>query len=517
MMKKILLFTLLAIGPLSLLHAQEKNWPLPCGTPPGKSEWLKKYQQNPQAHSRSLDSVIYVPLTIHILGDDNGVGYFTTSRLLDALCKLNADFEATNIVFYQEGPVRYLDHSAWYRHNSVLIGAQMMFANNIENTINTYFVADPAGNCGYNLPYAGIAMSKSCSNANNNTWAHEIGHNLTIQHPFLGWEGGVSHDGSVTHNYSDPAPPFVTYDYTYFKDTLILDTLIIDTALVEFVDGSNCHIAGDGFCDTSPDYLGFRWNCNNDAQSAQLQTDPAGVQFRSDGTLTMGYANDACQSRFTPEQIAAMRANLYEEKASYLYNQQAGLALGSNPPALDFPLDDEQVQFDQALLSWAPVENATHYLVQIGLTSNFSSALVTEYVTDSPELLLNTLANNRTYYWRVRAYNNYAFCSSPSAFRKFKTAQLTGLNTIAGLSGINLYPNPALANAPSILEFEAAHGFAGQLQIYTPAGQLLHSAPAAAQAGLNRLEVETASLPPGLYFIRLQSPAGQLAERLTVK
>jgi hypothetical protein len=515
-MMRVVLLVLLSASFLTTLPAQDSgSWPLPCGSPPGKSEWLKKYQQNPQAHHRSLDSIIYAPLAIHLLGDDNGNGYFPFNNLLNALCKLNEDFAATKIVFYLEGPVRYIDRSDWRSHNSVLIGAEMMFDQNVENAINTYFVSNAAGNCGYNLPYAGIAMAVSCSGPTSSTWAHEIGHNLSVQHPFLGWEGGVSHDGSVSHNFNDPAPPIVTYDYTLFKDTLILDTLIIDTALVELVDGSNCHLAGDGFCDTSPDYLAMRWSCNSNAQSPIEQTDPAGVKFRSDGTLIMGYANDVCQSRFTPEQIGAMRANLFEEKASYLHNQQAGPPLSTIPPTLLLPTMDEQVHFEQAQLSWTPVENATGYLVQVSLLSSFS-ALTTEYLTTSPELLLNGLLNNRTYYWRVRAYNDYAFCAAASAAASFRTAQLTGLNSIAGLSGLSLSPTPTPAGSPAVLEFESARAFPAHLQLFMPTGQLILSLPAAVQTGLNRLEVATAALPPGMYFLRLQGPAGQLVERMVV-
>ncbi len=516
-MKRIVLTGLMAFAGLFLLSAQEESWPLPCGAPAGKSEWLKKYQQNPQAFNRSLDTLLYVPLTIHIVGNDAGEGYFGTNKLLDALCKLNEDYAEANVAFFVEGEVRYIDNSAWYNHDSVLIGAEMMFANNVPNTINTYFVSDPAGNCGYNLPYAGIAMNKSCSDANEDTWAHEIGHNLSLPHPFLGWEGGVSHDNSVPHNFNDPAPLFVTYDYTYFRDTLILDTLIIDTAWVEFVDGSNCQAAADGFCDTSPDYLSFRWFCNNNAQSQQEQTDPAGVKFRSDGTLIMGYADDQCQARFTPEQIAALRANLYEEKADYLYNQVPAPAIGSAPLALSFPLDGETVQFDDAYFEWEPVENATHYVIQISLLPNFSSALAREYFSTEPNLLVDGLLNNRTYYWRVRAYNSHTFCTAPSAFRTFQAGDLVAVNTIAGISAPRLFPNPSESGQSAVLELQSAFSFSGRLELFSATGQLLWQEAAALQAGANRLEVNTAGLPAGLYFLHLDSPQGRLAERMVVR
>ena len=66
---------------------------------------------------------------------------------------------------------------------------------------HVHFVSDPAGNCGYNLPYAGVAIAMGCGGPSDHTWAHEV--ITSVQHP--SWDGnGVSHDGSIAHNFSDP-------------------------------------------------------------------------------------------------------------------------------------------------------------------------------------------------------------------------------------------------------------------------------------------------------------------------
>lgn len=518
-MRRFLLLVLLLPGIINLAYSQkeESAWLKPCGSPPGKSEWLKKYQQNPLAHLRSMDTTLYVPLTIHLVGQDNGSGYFGQDQLLNALCKLNADYEEANIRFYVEGDINFIPNSAWNNHSSVLEGAEMMFLNNVENTINCYFVSDPADNCGYNLPYAGIAMAKSCSGPNNDVWAHEIGHNLSVQHPFLGWEGGVSHDGSIAHNYSNPAPLTVTYDYTYFKDTLIADTLIIDTAYVEFVDGSNCTFAADGFCDTRPDYLGQRWSCNSNSESPLEQTDPGGARFRSDGSLIMGYANDACQSRFTPEQIAAMRANLYEEKADYLYNQVPVPAVSAEPVTIISPLADELVQYDAVYLEWAPMENATHYLLQISPVPNFSGALASNYIVTANSITLpEALAIDRNYYWRVRAYNSHSFCNPATDDQRFRTAQLSAANTLGQASGFSLSPNPIATGQALMLEFEALQDFSASLQLRTAAGQLLQSQKLKIHSGINQIPIAADKLSPGLYLVWVEGERGRAVQRLAV-
>ncbi|MCB0586532.1 MAG: zinc-dependent metalloprotease [Phaeodactylibacter sp.] len=518
MARSVLIFAFF-LGISQLLQAQAPRAEInPCGTPPGKSEWLKKYQQNPQAHFRSVDTTLYVPLTIHLVGQDNGSGYFSQAQLLDVLCRLNSDYEEANIQFFIEGDINYLPNSAWNDHETVLEGAEMMFLNNVEHTINTYFVSNPAGNCGYNLPYAGIAMRKGCAGASDHTWAHEIGHNLSVQHPFLGWEGGVSYDGSVGHNFSDPAPLTVTYDYTYFKDTLIIDTLIIDTALVELVDGSNCQIAADGFCDTSPDYIAQRWNCNIDGESPQEQTDPTGAKFRSDGSLIMGYANDACQSRFTPEQIAAMRANLYEEKADYLYNQTPLPPVSSNPVTIVFPQEDELVQFDNIYLEWEPLENATHYLVQVSPVPSFTGSLATNYIITTNSITLpEALTIDRNYYWRVRGYNSHSFCNPETANMRFRTAQLSAVNNIASITAIRLMPSLTSPGQSVLLEFESKKTFSAQLKLLAATGQLLRNQQLAVQTGSNQFSIGTDGLAPGMYFAWVENEEGRALERFVIR
>ena len=85
-----------------------------------------------------------------------------------------------------------------------------------------------------------------------------------------------------------PAPEFIlSSSVTWYQDTLVLDTTYIDTVWVEKMDGSNCHYAADGFCDTSPDYIDYRWPCNDNLESNVTQMDPNGETFQSDGSLFM--------------------------------------------------------------------------------------------------------------------------------------------------------------------------------------------------------------------------------------
>ncbi|MCO6477988.1 MAG: hypothetical protein J5I94_15255, partial [Phaeodactylibacter sp.] len=238
-MKKIVTFLILAFT--VSLAAQAQAQPGYCGTPAYKSEWLQRYQQNPQVVNRSMMPTLYVPITIHLVGRNDGTGHLPADRLLNAFCRLNEDFEQAAIQFYIKGNIRYINNSNYYEHDFGA-GAQMMDANNVPNTVNCYFVGDPAGNCGYYHPTQdGVAINRSCLGANDHTWAHEVGHYLDLPHTFYGWEG-------ATYDYNSPTPSSIGGSFF--------------SVPVERVNGSNCRTASDGFCDTPPDYLSGLWGCN---------------------------------------------------------------------------------------------------------------------------------------------------------------------------------------------------------------------------------------------------------------
>ena len=230
-MKKLLLASCLTLFTASFLFAQSDHPAGWCGTPAVKSDWLTDFQRNPEIYSFTRGGTEYVPMTIHVVGDDDGNGYFAEPNILEAFCVLNEDFAQVNIQFYIAGEINYLNNSNWFEHNFNQ-GEQMMNINNVFGTANCYIVADPAGNCGY-FTYQGdaVALAKGCLQPNDHTWAHEMGHFFYLPHTFFGWE---YLDGDP--DYSQPAPLVIDGGWNDFE--------------VEKVDGSNCNTAADGFCDT---------------------------------------------------------------------------------------------------------------------------------------------------------------------------------------------------------------------------------------------------------------------------
>lgn len=514
-MKKHLYSTIIALILLipTLLQAQQPAYH-PCGTPPVKSDWLKDYQRHPHHYRTGADTVLYMPLTIHLLGNDNGAGHTSVMKLLDGLCQLNDDFAVSNanILYYIEGNFNYIDSTAWNNHTTILAGYEMMMANNVPNTINNYIVSNPAGNAGYNLPSAkAVAVGKSFLSLGRHVWSHEIGHNLSVQHPFLGWEGN-------SYSYSNPTPTKVVYDYTSFKQTWYnsADTTILDTAWVELVDGSNCTFAADGFCDTKPDYLAVGgWNCDANGQSTLQLKDPNNVDFKADATNFMAYADDACGSNFTVEQIAAMRANIYATKSSYLYNQNPNRDTITATITQNYPTQGEIVHYLGVDFSWSQAVGATHYVFELSITPTFS-VIMDEILTTDTTVTVGQLLNNRTYYWRVKPFNQGYTCASKSQSFIFETADLTPIQNVKSIQQYRVYPNVINGGQLINIDLVLEKTLDAQLMLFSSNGQLVQQQNIELQQGFNNHRLETNDLPTGMYVLVINTEEGIVRDKIVI-
>ncbi|WP_367389216.1 T9SS type A sorting domain-containing protein [Lewinella sp. LCG006] len=480
----------LLLGVLSPLNSQNQE-PAPCGTRIGVSPWLRDFQNRIHSSSRT-DDVLYLPLQVHMVGTDQGTGYMSTKAVFQAFCTLNEDFAQANIQFFLANPINYIDNSGYYQHEFDG-GYDMMAQNNFPNVINCYIVEDPAGNCGYFFPGVdGIALAKGCTGPNDHTWAHEVGHFLSLPHPFYGWEG-------ETHNYSSPAP------------------LSWEGWQVEKVDGSNCTNAGDGFCDTAPDYLNYRWNCNADGFSSTVQTDPNGATFVSDGTLYMSYSNAACKSTFSDDQIAAMRANIEEVRTNLI----------TLPPAVEditisaqdeinllVPASGVLAEGDPVTLTWEAIPGATHYIVQVN-PFNFFSIIFEEQIVEGPSIQISGLQPNRTHYWRIKPFNWYNTCSDFTSSSSFETGITTATQERLPGESFQISPNPSSTGQVS-LRIQTTTNTLANWQLIDSRGSLQQTGSFQTSTGTQEQVLDISGLPAGLYFIQLQLDGRQSVHKLMV-
>ncbi len=483
------LLTLIGLFFLSTCTFAQQHF---CGTAPEKSEWLKQYQKNPSSYSiENSSDTLFLPVTVHIVGTNGGGGYFPLQTMLKSFCTLNGDFKASKIQFYIEGEVNYINNTEYYDHDWSA-GFDMMFFNNVPNTINCYIVDSPAGNCGYYSGSAdGVALAKSCTGPSDHTWAHEIGHFLSLPHPFVGWEG-------FDYEFELPAP---------FQ---------VNGNPVELLDGSNCAFAGDGFCDTPPDYLSFRWNCNaGDISDPVL--DPTGAEFEVDGTLFMSYSNDGCMNRFSDEQIDAMRANVQFARPNLLNTETP------YSPITDadiFPLYPEDAEFvptyDNITFEWEPVVNADWYYLEIALDADFDLVLY-KYLVESSSFTTLELKKNRDYYWRVTPFNNQYTCDvEPSTIFTFQTGEVTNVKTIESINNFKVFPNPIDRGQSIILQATAESFTSTQVMVTDASGKQIISQAWDIGTGNNNLEIETSNLESGIYIVSIVTEEGVINRRIAV-
>jgi len=463
-MNKILFYLLIS---LPILALGQENY---CGTQLSEEEkaWLKDWQQNEMQTSIARRSeTIYVPLKIHIVGNDEGVGYLQLNTLLQDICDLNEQFFETGFHFYIYGDINYIDNSDFYQHDWI-DGYYMMEENNVDDLVNMYFVDDPAGNCGYYSPSGNaMAIANSCASVGNSTIAHELGHFFSLPHTFVGWEGG---EPSISNQ--------------------------------EQVDGDNCNTAADGFCDTPPDYAAYRWNCSG----PPTFTDPDGTEFQPDGTFYMSYSNDACTDKFSVEQQGAMQANISGPRNELLDYPPLEVTDVDSTTLLEPEDNAEDIYSNYAMLKWAAVENAAAYQVSIALNIGFTAISKSIYTTDT-FALVTTLSAEKNYFWRVKVIGEGNTCEGYSDYMKFSTGAETFTPTSIELDGkdnnILVFPIPMEQGNTFTIQFPNQGDKMWDLQIFDMTGSQVLYRTVNFSAG--QVQTQMPNMPNGMYMLRLSS------------
>lgn len=463
-MRKLLLFIPLLTGLLSL-QAQTQY----CGTIQTEEDlqWLRNHQLNyvPTEDNRG-GTTYYIPVKVHIVGTDEGTGYYNLSYMYTQFCELNEHYAATGFQFYIYGDLDYIDNTDYYIHDW-FDGEDMMDNNNISDVVNIYFVSDPAGNCGYFSPSDdGVAVAKSCAMPGGTTIAHEFGHFFSLPHTFYGWEWGTPDDNDQ-----------------------------------EWVNGDNCNFTADGFCDTPPDYLPYRWNC-----PGPLQTDPHGETFYSDGTFYMSYSNDECTDKFSEEQQDAMRANLLGPRNDMLDFPEPTYVDITETPVLLAPEDmATNTYMNYTYIGWTAVEGATQYHLQLAYNSTFS-AVAFDIVTTNNYYEAKDLLGDKKYYWRVRPLAPLNTCEPTSESRSFTTGNsFSAIAETSIFDHLTVFPNPATAGGNVTLSYRSSVGFDGTAAILDITGKQISQQNIAVIGGAASISLNLPEIAEGIYFIKLSN------------
>jgi len=365
----------------------------PCGTP-AAPESVRQFIQSLDYSVLPEDPTrINIPVTIHIVKATNGSGGFLENNAFLTICDLNQRMASAGLFFYVPGAVRFILSDALY--NPVDYGPlnTMISQNNVARTMNIYYTNLGAMSlCGFAFyPNSGpggaqnngaVVMSFACSQPNGTTLTHEVGHFFNLPHTFDQTSNNPTASSAerVTRNFNEPSPRL----------------------------SANCNTEGDNFCDTPADFIDNRWNC----PTGIIQLDINGDRFRPDSSYYMSYSSDQCMSRFSDQQITAMRATLTTTNSPRGYltiNPMPAYPDITTGAALISPATADTFPGNYVVFRWNRTPGATAYQIKI-LLFNFSvlDTITTDtfYINDA-----RLIRANREHSWQVRALNGANLCT----------------------------------------------------------------------------------------------------------
>lgn len=469
------------------ISAQDSNY---CGTTKVDDDSRKEYFKQ-KYNIEFRNGAINIPLSIFVLGDDEGHGYYPTNAVYESVCRLNKDFEGTGMQFFIKGDLHHVNSTKWYDHEGYQLGNQMMNNLKVSNTVNCFIVQNPAGNCGY-YSYNGdaVALKKSCLGPSNHTWAHELGHFFSLPHTFRGWEG-------IDYDPKTETPP------------------IVDNKPVELVDGFNCDIAADEFCDTPADYISYRWPCNSDKLSLLEQKDQNGESFRSDGSLFMSYSNDNCASRFSQEQIEAMLFNLNFYRNGLKSNAPPKNEIDPENTVLLYPIDSETVS-DVVIFEWEELGDADNYMLEVSKFENFGLVSVRQYINGNTYTSY-TLKSDTEYFWRVSPYHSYSLCTQPTEHQSFFTGTLSSTDDAQILqNNLIVFPNPLKSGQD--IQFSFASNSEGDMivELIDNSGKNIYKSILKSSSGNHVYQINPGFILPGFYFLQICNDVGKVIKKVVI-
>ncbi|MFK7773845.1 MAG: zinc-dependent metalloprotease [Saprospiraceae bacterium] len=507
-MKKTLLI-LFAISALFSINAIAQNGF--CGMTVEEQLIIKERMMQNRANAANSvqvrTGVMWVPIQFHILTDNDGGNRVDIMKVLDMLCALNEDYLDQDIQYFMKDGLNFINNSSVNTNpnvggpnnnpfaQTVMVGAKVLSA------INIYIVKDipsssPGNTLGFYSPtFDWLVLNRSqVSAVNVETLTHELGHFFTLPHPFLGWDGEYWEEGV----HGNPAP--------------INSPGGVKT---ELMNGNNCTFAGDGFCDTKPNYgLGFGWsgcNYNGNCMDPNGELLATGIQENN----YMAYFIN-CASEFTPEQKAAIAADL-NSRTSLHTTIEPDITAFTDSPTQNFPIDGEDTPlFNVVGFDWEPVAGATSYVVEVDRQPNYSFEPSVKFVSGGTYVEFEDIFDaDKTYYWRVKAIKEGNVCGEVLS-TSFRTGTVTGVREIKEVLNYTISPNPISDEETLNINIETNEAFEAVINLYNLSGQKIKEVNATFAHGTTNHQLSVGDLSEGMYIISIESENGVLTEKVVV-
>jgi len=473
-----------------------------CGTPQDDAFMKRLLKNKARWHetiSKGSGSRL-VPVTFHLVADNDGDGRLSEDLAYKAICTLNDRYEdlGVDINLYIK-QFKVWNNSLIYNNTRT----SPMPALKDATSLNIFCVGDIDLNgdggitLGYYSPRFDLVVALN-NQLGNEGWTleHEIGHFFSLGHTHRGWE----------------ADPWNPEDFDEKITALtVTSSQVGEPAVVELVNRSNCESAGDFLCDTQADY-GRGQSCNC-CVLANVIMDRNCDTLRPMMNNIMSYSARCADWQFTGDQILAMRTD-YDSPERILLRNSGVTAYTpvteSVQPTYPIALEDVEV-YDYVEFTWNPVANAELYKIYIGEE---------EYLTTETSLVVTDLAPNSFVSWRVNALSKWgAGCVEviPQAFRT-GSSQFSATTDLGFVEGVRIYPNPLGFNQNLKIDISSSESFNSSINIYDVSGKIVFTVSGVNfRKGQDTYQINKLDLSEGLHILEIVTSEGSITEKIIVE
>jgi len=448
------------------------------------------------------NEIRYLAIVVHAIHRNDGSGGATDDMIKDGICKLNENFISygTNLQFFLTEINQIYNTPAYENHWQ---SGQSTFQQEKNNqVINIYIPAsadfDPSDNfsvAGYYLPGSDWIVVGP-NNLAGSTLAHEIGHYLSLPHPFRGWD----------NEFYDPAvhgEQVGTYAPGGFGQNQIFN---------ELQDGSNCQNAADLICDTPADYnhFGPSWGCNYTGGAR----DPNGDKIDPDEHNLMAYFTGCTSKILSQGQIDVVNADIDLRIAQGNLYEIDNPSLGPVGESVNLLPADEAIIINNANIEfeWSSAENADSYELWIDWLPSFALDPVIINTSDTSFTFDGSgLIPNKKYFWRVKPSQEFDFCTDFSANTAFFTTIVNGLNVVEDKMALSVFPNPVQEGALVNLEWNTPEAVV-DWEVIDRVGKVVQRQ----QSSSGNTTLSLTDLSTGIYWITGKSESKKVIEKIVV-
>ncbi len=454
------------------------------------------------------NAITYIPVTFHLVGDNDGDGRILETNVLNMLCRMNDDYFDQEIQFFIHDGFNYVNSTAAFTGPGSFAGGLKMRSEKVDGTVNIYICqnANTSGGIGTTLGYYDpsedwLVLRKQEVTYGSATIGHELGHFFSLLHTFNGWDS-VNYDQNTHGNPVQGISPGG----------------VVNEREARSGSCKNCDNAGDFICDTPPDYnFGFGWNtCNFTSQIM----DPCGDVVDPEEVNFMGYFLQCSDYIFSDGQKDLVAADIQQRYQFNLLNddfQPSTTEVLSGGTTLEIPENGETLAFKNVFFDWEAVEGADAYILEIDQFNSFNVFYEKYFITDGTSRFELDLDANKTYFWRVTPYNEYSSCAGTTPTNSFTTGSSVSTTEIASVSTWSVSPNPVSSGSTATLMLDTQEMFNGNIRIHNLAGQLVSEIRNQTfNIGNNNVALNIGDLTNGTYLVSVQSENGIINNKIVV-